>query len=289
MTDKAHSLLTFFKKSLCKLLGNLALIFGIGWYGAAAWSEEIVIPGSGNPEYVLRALAEAFGRAQTQHRVVIPTSSGTAGALRDVENGKAVLGRVGRPLKADEIAKGLTYISLGRDPVAFVGGAGVSVKGLTTAQVVDIYTGKVTNWKELGGKPGPIRAIGREPTDTSRQAINRGIKAFETITFGEGVKQVNLDPQMIELLDRYPTSIGFLNRSALPSCKTKVVAFALDGVEPSPLNVGAGHYKISIEVGLIHKTGSLNPAASAFLAFVRSSTAIGILREHGILAAAGSV
>ncbi len=152
---------------------------------------------------------------------------------------------------------------------------------------MDIYTGKTTNWKELGGKPGPIRAVGRESTDASRQAINRVVKSFETLVFPEGVKLVNLDPQMIELLDRYPTSIGFLNRSALAACKTKVVYLNLDGVEPSPPNLGAGRYQLSVELGLIHKTGTLSPAATAFLSFVRSSAGIGVLREHGVLAAAG--
>ena len=279
MTSGSH----LFTRMIVKHCALLAVYLSV----SAVNAEEIIIPGSGNPEYVLRALADAFGRAQAQHRVLVPSSSGTAGALRDVESGKAVLGRVGRPLRPDEAARGLTYIPLGRDPVAFVGGAGVSLKGLTTAQVIDIYTGKVTNWKEVGGNSGPIRAIGREPTDTSRQAIHRGVKAFEGIAFGESVKQVNLDPQMIELLDRYPTSIGFLNRSALAGCKTKVVAFLLDGVEPSPPNLGAGRYKIAIEMGFVHKAGSLSPGASAFLNFVRSSAGVGILREHGVLAAAG--
>ena len=205
-----------------------------------------------------------------------------------MEGGKAVLGRVGRPLRSEESAKGLTYIPLGRDPVVFVAGAGVSVKAVTTAQLIDVYSGKVSNWKELGGKPGPIRSIGRESADASRQAINRVIKPFESITFGDGVKLVNLDPQMIELLDRFPTSLGFLNRSALAACKTKVVYLNLDGVEPSPPNVGAGRYTVTVELGLIHMAGSLSPGAAAFVAFVRSSAGVGVLREHGVLSAAGA-
>lgn len=279
--------MTYIKQIFIKRFVNIASAFALGLCGSASLAEVVTVPGSGNPEYVLQALADAFGRAQNQHSVVIPTSSGTAGALRDVEGGKAVLGRVGRPLRSDEIAKGLSYIPLGRDPVAFVGGAGVSLKGLTTSQVMDIYTGKVTNWKELGGKAGPIRAVGRESTDASRQAINRIVKPFEAVVFGDGIKLVNLDPQMIELLDRYPTSIGFLNRSALAACKTKIVYFAFDGIEPSPPNLGSGRYKLAVELGLIHKTGALSPGATAFLAFVRSSVGVGILREHGVLAAAG--
>jgi phosphate transport system substrate-binding protein len=256
----------------------------LGLVCTLAQADMLVIPGSGNPEFVLKALADAFNSQQTQHRVSVPPSTGAAGALRDVEAGTTVLGRIGRPLKPDESARGLSYVPLGRDPVAFVAGANVQVKGLSTTQVLDAYTGKLSNWSEVGGKAGPIRAIGREMSDASRQAISRVIKTFETVTFGSGIKLVHLDPQMIEMLDRFPTSLGFLNRSALAACKTKVNLLALDGVEPSPQNVGVGRYPLWLEFGLIHKTGKLSPAAKSFIDFTRSSEGIRILRENGVLA-----
>ena len=252
-----------------------------------AVAEELVVPGSGNPEYVLKILADAFNRQQTQHKVLVPPTTGTGGALRDVEGGTANLGRVGRPLTGDELARGLVYVPIGRDPVTFVGGAGVTAKGLTQAQVLDAYSGRAVNWQAFGGKPGPIRAIGRESTDASRQAVNRVVKPFEGIVFGDGVKVVHLDTQMLELLDRFPGSLGFLNRSALAIGKTKLVHLTLDGVEPTPQNVGAGRYPLWLEFGLIHKTGGLGPAARAFIEFVRSPAGVRILREQGILAAAG--
>jgi len=55
-------------------------------------AEDLVIPGSGNPEYVLDQLSKAFNARQTQHRVAIPPSTGTAGALRDVGEGISSVG-----------------------------------------------------------------------------------------------------------------------------------------------------------------------------------------------------
>ncbi|MDG4552111.1 MAG: substrate-binding domain-containing protein [Candidatus Contendobacter sp.] len=255
----------------------------------AAFAEELSIPGSGNPEYVLTQLAKAFNRQQSQHTVTIPSSIGTAGALRDIEAGTASLGRVGRPLKDDERGKGIVYVALGRDPVAFVAGAGVTVRGITSARAVDVFSGKLTDWSELGGGPAPIRAVGRETTDASRQAISRVIKPFETIVFGGNIKVVHLDPELVALLDRFPTSLGFLNRSALGACATQVIPLALDGVEPTLENLEKGSYPLWLEPGLIHKPDALTPAGKAFLAFVRSPAGARILREHGILPhAAGS-
>jgi phosphate transport system substrate-binding protein len=127
---------------------NLALLLVSLAFTIPVMADELVIPGSGNPEVVLKALAEVFNKQQTQHHVSVPPSTGAAGALREVEAGSTVLGRIGRPLKPDESARGLSYVALGRDPVVFVAGANVTVKGLTRAQAVDVYTGKISNWRD---------------------------------------------------------------------------------------------------------------------------------------------
>ncbi|MFB0935368.1 MAG: substrate-binding domain-containing protein, partial [Propionivibrio sp.] len=209
-----------------------------------ASAETLVIPGSGNPEYILKELANAYNHQQTRHRVVVPPTIGTSGALREVTEGTATMGRVGRPLKDTELSLGLTYRAIGRDPVAFVGGAGVTVSSVSAQQAIDIFAGKIVNWRDLGGKPGTIRAIGREKTDASLQGITRGIKAFENLQYHDNVKIVHLDTQLIELLDRFPASFGFLNRSALSGAKTKLMALQLDSIEPNADNVDAGRYPL---------------------------------------------
>lgn len=267
-------------------LGRICLVLAALAIGNPALAEELSIPGSGNPEHVLGELAAAFNKQQTEHRVSVPPSTGTAGALRDIEAGSASLGRVGRPLKAEERSRGLSYLALGRDAVVFAAGAGVTTRNLTPAQAVDVFSGRTTDWRDLGGKPAPIRAVGREVTDASRQAINRLIKPFENLVFGENVKVVHLDPQLIELLDRFPSSLGFINRSALAACKTRVIRLAFDGIEPTPENLESGRYPLWLEFGLIYKPGNLTPAAKAFLEFVQSPAAVRILRDNGVVPAA---
>jgi phosphate transport system substrate-binding protein len=248
-----------------------------------ASAEELTIPGSGNPEYILGELAKAFNAQQAKHRVVVPPSSGTAGALREVGEGAAAMGRVGRPLKPAERERGFTYVPLGRDAVVFVGGAGVTANNVTREQMVGAYSGKLTDWRELGGKPGPIRAIGREATDASRQVLDREIPRFANVQFPESVKIVHLDPHAIELLDRFPTSLGFLNRSALEAAKTKLVILSLDGVAPNPENLKTGRYPLWLEFGLIYKSSALTDAGRAFLEFIQSPAGSRILQDHGVL------
>jgi phosphate transport system substrate-binding protein len=251
-------------------------------------AETLTIPGSGSPEYLLGELAKAFNQQQQKHQIIIPSSIGTAGGIREVAENTASLARVGRPLKGTELHLGLTRQSIGRDPVVVVGGAGVSARTLTRDQFVKVYSGQLTNWRDLGGKPGLIRAIGREQTDVSAQVLGREITEFASQKTGDNVKVVNLDPQMIALLDRFPTSLGFLNRSALAAAKTKLVVLQLDTIEPSAENVASARYPFWLEMGLIYKEASLTEAGRAFLAFVNSPVGVRVLRANGILPATSS-
>lgn len=262
------------------------------WVFASTWTvllpaaaAELRVPGSGNPEFVLGELAKAFNASQSRHKVSIPPSTGSAGAIRALEEQATPLARVGRPLKDEELRRGLNYIAIGRDPVVFVAGAGVTARNITPADALAIYAGRIDDWKALGGKPGPIRAIGRETTDASRAALGKHIRDFGSLNFGDNVKLAHLDPQVIELLDRYPTSLGFLNRSALFAAQTKLVLLSLDKVAATPETVAAGSYPVTLEFGLIHRHGELSDAAREFVEFVRSAAGDAILRRYGVLPA----
>jgi len=261
---------------------RLSLVLAVTCLSSVAgFCEELIVPGSGNPEFVLGELAKAFNTSQSTHRVVVPPSSGHAGAVRDVSEGIATLGRVGRPLNETELAKGLTYLPLGRDAVVAVAGAAITVRDISSEQLKGIFAGKITDWSELGGQRAPIRAIGKEPSDSIRRQLTA---KFPDLSYGESIKIVHLDPYLLELIDRYPSSFAIMNRSALESCKTKVVILALDGVAPSIDNLANGTYPLAMEYGLIHKPGRLSPAGKAFVDFIRSPDGEKILRAHGVLA-----
>lgn len=246
----------------------------------AAKAEELVIPGSGNPEYVLGQLAKAFNAKQTQHRIIVPPSSGMAGAVRDVSEGVSSLGRTGRPLREAEAARGLVYVPIGREAVAVVGGAGVTAREVTSDQLRGVLSGQITDWRELGGSRAPIRLLGKESTDAIRTQIAQFLK---DLSYTDAMKIVHLDPQLIELLDRYPSSFSVMNRSALGACQTKVVTLTLDGVESTVENVENGRYPLTVEYGLVHRTSGMSPAGKAFLAFIRSPEGAKILRSHNVL------
>jgi phosphate transport system substrate-binding protein len=284
------ALIQKFKRTIIQLIaiifhGGIVLFWLVSMlFSSPTFAETLEVPGAGNPEYILEQLAQAFNSQQNQHRVTVPTSTGTAGALRDIKLGAASLARVGRRITDEESGGSIQFISIGRDPVVFVAGADVTVASITPAQAVAAYRGEVSDWRDLGGTQSPIRVIGREETDASRLVIMRHINSFKNIVFADTAKVVHLDPQMIELLDRFPTSLGFLNRSALFACKSKIKILALDGVEPTPESVSSGRYPLFLEFGLIRKSKpALTAVEQAFIGFIQSPVGSRILQDHGVI------
>ena len=214
----------------------------------------------------------------------MPKSTGRAGAARAIEQSESVLARTIDVNDLDSLAKrGMHFIPFGLDAVVFMVGARVSIRSFTTAQLAEIFSGLLTDWRELGQSPGAIRVVYREPTEGSLQLIKRHLEPFRTLVFSPEGKQVYRDFEVIDLLDRFGTGIGFGARSNLASAKTPVRATALDGVDPTPENIASGRYPIVQRFGFLHKPSSLTPGARAFLAFVDSNEGRAVIQQAEVV------
>jgi phosphate transport system substrate-binding protein len=93
---------------------------------------------------------------------VRPTGSGSG--LKNLINGRVLIAATSRPLKPDEAKAGIKAIPIARDAIAVVVGKDNPFQGsLTKNQLRDIYTGKITNWSEVGGANLPIKVFNRSP------------------------------------------------------------------------------------------------------------------------------
>ena len=126
-----------------------------------------------------------------------------------------MLGRVARPLKEKETGFGLQYLVFARDAVIFAVGGRVTITGLTATQLGDIFSGKITDWQEVGGDRGIIRVIIREPGDGSLLVIQKHFEPFKNLTFDPNSKMVFRDHDMPDLLRKYHNAIGWLTNSTI--------------------------------------------------------------------------
>lgn len=130
---------------------------------------EIVIQGSDTEVQLVSALVEAFSTLHPEAHMSV-AGGGSAVGIAALINGETDIANSSRQMKAEEIAiakeKGKNpqeYI-LARDGLSVIVHPSNTVTTLTLAQVGEIYAGKITNWKEVGGTDGPIVLYGRQST-----------------------------------------------------------------------------------------------------------------------------
>lgn len=241
------------------------------------------IPGTGACEVLLREVAAAYNARYPGQQVVVPPSVGSSGGIRLVASNQAVLARVAQPLNDKEKALGLQYLVFARDMVIFAGGAKVTVKNLTQTQLVDAYRGKISKWQDLGGAPGPIRLLVRQPRDSSLLVIREHLPVFKDIVFPPGAKVIHTDPKMLAMLQKYKYSLGWLTFSALKGAHSPIHPLALDGIAPTPENARSGKYQLLGDYALVFKEDRLNDLARSFLDFVFSQDGAQLLEQYGVI------
>jgi phosphate transport system substrate-binding protein len=246
-------------------------------------ADVLEIPGTGACEVLLRELAAVFNQRHPGHQVVVPPSVGSAGAMRLVTSDEAVVVRVAKPLKEEEKGLGLMYLPFSRDPVVFVVGAKVPVRSITSSQLIDIYTGKITTWQELGGPPALIRLLVRQPGDSSLIIIQKHLDPFRQIIFDSAAKVLYTDPDMLTALQKYGFSIGWVTLSSLKGAKTPIQPLTLDGVAPILDNVQSQQYRLIEEYALVFKENRLNDLAKSFIAFLFSQEGQAAMKQLGVM------
>ena len=245
----------------------------------AAVTGSVATDGSTSMEKVIGALGEAFmnnnsGASFTYN----PTGSGSG--IKAVLEGRCDIGLSSRALKDEEKAEGLVETVLAYDGIAMVVNPENPVSDLSLEQITAIYTGEITNWKEVGGNDAEIVLIGREAGSGTRDG-------FETITgTAEACKyrqELTSTGDVIATVASNPDAIGYASLAAL---KDTVKALSVSGVTPTEETVKDGSYIIQRPFVLVTKEGTaLSATAQKFFDFALSADAADIISAAGAVAA----
>jgi len=249
--------------------------------GTAGAQERVVVCGTGDSQEVLRQLAAAYGKAHPGTTVEVPDSIGSTGGIEATAKGECDLGRVARQLKEKERGLGLSYGVFAFSPVVFVADPASGVAGLSRQQVLDIFSGKITSWRAVGGADLPIAVVNREAKDSSRGQINESLAGFKEIADPVG-STATKTPEAVDLLKKSPGAIGYLPLAMTKGTQLRVLG--VDGTEPSPAAVVQGKYGIVTPFGLVWK-GELKGEAKAFNDFIKSDAGKKILIDYGVVPA----
>ena len=235
--------------------------------------------GSTSMEKVINSLGESFMAMNKDVKFTYnPTGSGSG--IQAVSEGRCDIGLSSRALKDDEKASGLVETVVALDGIAIVVNPENPVSDLDIDTIAKIYTGEITNWKDVGGNDAEIVLIGREAGSGTRDG-------FESITDTKDACQYRQEltstGDVINTVSQNPDAIGYASLSAVGD---SVKALTVGGVEATESTVKDGSYVVQRPFVLVTKEGTkLSPAAQAFFDYALSADAASIIAAAGAVAA----
>lgn len=241
---------------------------------------KLVLTGSSTVAPLAAEIAKRFESEHSGVRVDVQ-SGGSSRGITDARQGTADIGLVSRALKPEE--KDLKAFSIARDGVTVILNKDNPVKSLTDKQIVDIYTGKITNWRSVGGKDGTITVVNKASGRSTLELFahyfkldNKDIKAQVVIGENEqGIKTVAGNPNAIGYV-----SIGSAEHGAGNGVAIKLLP--VNGVEATTANVQNGTFPISRPLNLVTKTQPQG-LAKEFIDFAESQKVSDIVKKQNFV------
>ena len=241
-------------------------------------SGTVATDGSTSMEKVIGALGESF-MAENPNVTFTYNPTGSGSGIQAVSEGRCDIGRSSRALKDEEKASGLKETTLALDGIAIIVNPENPVSDLDVETIAKIYTGEITNWKDVGGNDAEIVLIGREAGSGTRDG-------FESITDTKDACQYRQEltstGDVIATVAQNPNAIGYASLSAV---KDTVKALTVGGVAPSEDTVKDGSYVVQRPFVLVTKDGeALSEAAQAFYDYALDPAQAELIGKAGAVA-----
>jgi phosphate transport system substrate-binding protein len=203
---------------------------------------------------------------------------GSGVGVQKVGEGLVDIGDTGRALTPQEIEKyGLKTFPFAIDGVAVAVNPANPVGNLSPEQIQAIFAGKITNWKEVGGKDAAINLYTRDEASGTREVFWNKL-----LNKGPVAEKANVVPSngaMKVAIAQDPNAIGYLG---IGHVDATVKAVKLDGVEPTQENAKTGKYPVVRKLYMNTK-GEPKPLVKAFIEFILSPAGQKISQKHGYI------
>lgn len=256
---------------------SLATVCALGMLAGCGKQETgtVSTDGSTSMEKVIGSLKETFEAENKGITVTYnPTGSGTG--ITAVAEGRCDIGLSSRDLKDEEKENGLEETVIAYDGIAVIVNPENTVSDLTIEDIAKIYTGEITNWKDVGGKDSEIVLIGREAGSGTRDG-------FESITGTTDQcklrQELTSTGDVITTVAGNPAAIGY---ASLASVKDSVKTLKVGGVAPSEATIKDSSYKVQRNFVLVTKKDTkLSDAAQKFFDYMISDDASEVIAQAG--------
>jgi phosphate transport system substrate-binding protein len=229
---------------------------------------QYIVNGGGGALDNVKALTDAF-------RVLHPTITwqgladvGSNAGVNLVVSGETDLGYISRDLLDTEKGK-VEALSIGASGTAVAVASTNTVKSLTKDQVAKIFTGAITDWKDVGGSAGKIRVLLRESGSSTRSAFEAYFFDGKKPTYAPNAVEVTTIDETVKAINSFKESIGMVTMNATTFGNSTIAFATIDGVPATRDNLNTGKYQVRRPLYFVYNPATVKPAIKAFLDFVK--------------------
>lgn len=235
---------------------------------------DITVAGSTSVEPFAELLAEEYMHLYPQSHIYVQGGGSSAG-IQAVRSGAAHIGLSSRSLIGRE--KELHAVTIAKDAIAIIVHPTNPVQDLSLVKIREVFSGKIKNWDELGGRGKAIILVTREEGSGTREAFQKLVMGEDEIALEALVQDSNGAIRQVVTGD--PSGIGYIS---LGLVNEKVKALKISGTTPSLKNIESGRYHLVRPFLFVFH---VEPAgeAKAFLDFVMSPEAQKLLAKEGLV------
>jgi|WetSurMetagenome_2_1015567.scaffolds.fasta_scaffold00035_73 phosphate transport system substrate-binding protein len=268
------------------IAGIFIFILALGFLSPArtvvAAEEVIRLGGSGIALASMKAVAEAFIKANPGAEVIVLPSIGSAGAIKAVSKKVIDIGISSRPLNNDEAGLGISPVRFGKTPFIVIANRSVKAGNISTKDIIRIFRGEMTVWS-AGSLIRMIIRPARETNTLMLKAMSPEMsEAVDMAGTREGMIRADTDQENADIIEKTRGAVGFSALSLAVAERRNLKILRLDGRAPSLGNLKNGSYPHSFPLfTLTNKETSAG--AQKFLNFMNSPAGKKILSKNGIM------
>ena len=265
--------------ALSIMIGIVTVGCGKGVDRQKSNSNSIKISGSTSVGAVMEPLVEEYKKSKGKGADIEVQQIGSSSGIKNTIDGTSEIGMTSRDLKEEEKQSNLKETQIAIDGIAVITNKENKVKDLTMEQIKGIYTGKITNWKEVGGDNSSIVVVSREDGSGTREG-------FETIVGYAAEELVNSaiisdgSGNIKTTVAGNKSSIGYIS---LGYVNKEVNSISISGVEATVDNVKSNKYPILRPFLLVNKPKGLSDKDQAFIDYILSEDGQKVVEEHGFV------
>ncbi len=272
-----------------KVIGVLVVAVALSFFIVTAYGVQSITinPGKQLSLGGISNVITAF-EAKTGIRVNIPKVGGCGASVGGVKNGDLNAGAMCCPANKDETGRlGFVDTAVARDALVFVVNKDVGVNNLTTAQLRDIYQGRIKNWKEVGGADAAIKPFAhimcgnREEVMrqylTGERDAKAGVISVDNRNFAPWVTNIKDETDVCKTVAANSHSIAPVSRSMV---EKNVKVISVDGVMPTSTTIADESYPVVRYLHLVTKGYPEGPTKK-FIDFMLSPEGQKLLAKSG--------